>query len=65
MDLDRSTRSLLGFRSQRLDVAPTVARPSKPEAMTDRQVVEWLLRLEALGQITIDKEGVIRYGRGV
>lgn len=61
MELDRRTRSLLGFRSQCLDVAPTVARPSKPQAMTDRQVAEWLMALERQGQITIDTEGVIRY----
>ncbi len=63
MKLDRRTRSLLGFRSQCLDVAPTVARPKaqgkEPMSVTD--VAKWLLALEQAGQIRIRPDGVIEY----
>ena len=63
MNLDRQTRSLLGFRAQHLDVAPTVARPAAQgkEPLSVQAVAAWLLELERQGQITIDREGVIRY----
>ena len=60
MELDRSTRSLLGFRGQRLDVAPTVARPAKPGAtLTVTEVAKWLLALEKAGHIRIRPDGVV------